>query len=207
MCFNSLFDVNHFNGPGDRITSHPPLSPSSPPHLRLIQCLRSAVEYIISLIFSSLNSPFLTTGIRRRHTFRPDGVSPQTPPPTADTVLVGCCVFFFVCWPLRPRSVLVSSFYLSLNLTADTMRQRHPHTFHLIRVFSRKPPRPRTTILCWLLHVTNEQRRPHNGETPSSIRFDGSCLSAQNKGKESGENEPAPPGACIGLMGSCGAMI
>ena len=123
------------------------------------------------------------------------------PPPTQ--FLVGCRVFLLICWPRRQWSLFCRIIHHSKWQQYVLPTGSTSFTFPL-----QSPLQLLTMIFGRLLYITNKQRS-HNGEPPSpTLYFEGSCLSTQNKVKESAcKNKPMSPGVCIGLMGNCGAML
>ena len=80
--------------------------------------------------------------------------------PSIGSVFIGYCVFclFVGC---TGHVIFLILILLSLNLIAETMRQRPLYTF----LSSPKPSRPPTTTFGWLSLLVNKQR-PHNSEPP-----------------------------------------
>jgi hypothetical protein len=128
-------------------------------------------------------------------------------PPTPDTV-IWLVVVFLIDWrPSKLQAPLLSLLKIFRCLFDPPNDGKMSHPF-VIAQSTVSPPSTLPTPTFNLLLYSPIKWWPPKVEVPAfSLFFDGCHFWRPIQGKKSGMNEPTTPEACIGLMGSRGAMI
>ena len=209
MCFSTKGKVTSFAAPYDVKLSPPSVLLSS--HLVITPPLITDTVFWLVVVYvvifwdrirsRSVLFHFIFHKTNRRPKQWPLS-SPNFPPRpnlVPNTILIACTVFGWLLFKvvarggrLRPTPGPFLSLFLVAPFAAQNDRKkfspRVPPRLHLIE----SPPPPPQPTSGWLLCLLTKRRPPKVAAPPISQFFDGCPFGAQNKGKESGENEPRP---------------
>ena len=151
----------------------------------------TAVECIFSFYFSALEYSSKSTGNRSPPTFRRGRISSQYPTHHWYCIWLVVVLVWLGAAAQDRGPVPLSLFFVAPFAAQDDRKrfsQRVPPRSRLMKL----PPPPPQPTFGWLLCLLTKRRPPKVEAPPISQFFDGCHFGAQNKGKESGENEPRP---------------